>query len=262
VTLNITLVSAQAIYQCSDFRASVFDRATGTYRVKDDTTQKQVFLGTFRWNATVTFTGVASTSRIRVADWLAEQTRPMKGHVPFADLPKALAGAETWLRGVPAAIKAHTFVVAGYSSVDPIVALVSNFETVTGQQHPNPLHKVITTQFRPRNPQLIVTGAKAALAAEDRVLLLRRMRAEASADDMHALLADVIQRAACSAAAKNTISETCFTSHLLRDGMGMAYPHRLNESKEYCLRSLIGFRKWASSCGRPWTSQRGQSLSD
>jgi len=233
MTLNITLVSREAIYQSSDFRLSVFDTATGRYIPRDDVAQKQVFVSTFRWNATVTFTGVGATADIRVADWLAEQVRSFKGHVPFSDLLKALLGADSWLRTVPARDRRHTFVVAGFVSIYPIVALVSNFETVTAQAHPDPLKRLIVTQFRPRKPQLIITGQRAAVETTNRASLLRRVRAGAAAHEMHLQLAETNAVAARRPAARNTVSEACFTCHLSSDGTGEARAHGLDESQPY-----------------------------
>jgi hypothetical protein len=115
MTLNMTLVSRSAIYQCSDFRISAFDRRQRRYVVRDDLAQKQILLNRRNWSATVAFTGLGSTDTINVAEWLAEQSATLPYAASYDDLLEMLRGAAAWLRGVPLDAKLHTFVVAGYS---------------------------------------------------------------------------------------------------------------------------------------------------
>jgi hypothetical protein len=101
VTLNITVVSRDAIYQSSDFRLTLWDPRTRTYRLLDSKAQKQVPVFGYGWSASVCFTGVGSNRSVDTSEWLAEKVGRLGQHRSLDHVIQALQGADDWLRWVP-----------------------------------------------------------------------------------------------------------------------------------------------------------------
>jgi len=257
MTLNMTLVAPYAIYQCSDFQLSVWNTQKQKYDELPYVCQKQIFVNSFDWSATVTFTGLGSTRTIKVDKWLADQVISLPMDASYNDLIKRLFTATAWLRGVPEKDRRHTFIVTGFIGTAPIITLVSNFEDLDGAQLNTPKNDLFRSEKRPRNPRLVLTGWKQAVRKEDRLLLRNQIRRNILPQDFHDLLAKVNVRSAESDEAESTVSKACFTAHLLPDGTGESRPHGLSENEAYMPRFADPMVRFGLKL-RPALDERGR----
>ena len=142
MTLNITVLTRERIYQSGDFMIS--DLNTGapirSNSMKIVTIQNKNFTGL------LTYTGIGSwpldrdTSEI-VVGWLTEI-----GDRPRAEVVEMLGTrASEWIRSIwraTGSLRKHTFVLATFESGDAVVDVISNFEDaergmIAGQLYPS-----------------------------------------------------------------------------------------------------------------------------
>ena len=80
--MNITVVTRRCIYQSADYCLTNLI----TLKPLDFSSQKIVLKNTFRWSATVCFTGVGVTNGLIVGEWLAERMQSIQADDPFERL--------------------------------------------------------------------------------------------------------------------------------------------------------------------------------
>ena len=168
MTLNLTVTTPRCIYQSADFRLR--DWTTGDLR--DFETQKIVLVTKSRWTATVCFAGVGRTHKVNVGDWLAERIAAIESDDPFERLLDELLTANVWLSGASIPDKRHSFSVGAFVGVEPVFALVSNFETLAEPPAPSARSQLTVSQMRPSEPKTFVAGQ------QQEVSLLQRSQLE------------------------------------------------------------------------------------
>jgi hypothetical protein len=225
VSLSITLLSHNVIYQCGDFRLTDFR----TRQPLDFVSQKSIVLQRFGWTALVSFVGVGHTGQLDVAEWLAATTAQIPQDAAIDALGSALLEANDWLGLFPKR-HAHTFSVGAFVGVRPRAILVSNFESLHARPASTPGRNLKITQRFFGKPSILVTGQPGAVREEDRLWLLALLRESRPYLEVHQALADVNARAART---NPTISPACFTAHVSVTGEGEAIPHGLDEDREY-----------------------------
>jgi hypothetical protein len=235
MTLNITVVARDIVYQCSDFRLSSYDGRAGKYVPLDRYSQKQVFITTFDWTATVTFTGIGLTPRVDVADWLSQFAAECSPDAQLSDLSQYLLSGESWLSTVRTDDKRHTFVAAGFIGDRPFLMVVSNYQDVYGVSQARAGAKLQATYAYPTSvkPSVLVTGRSEAVSKETRLELRRRVRAAAARGVMHDYLAEINAAVALSPKAEGTVSPECFTADLRPDGQSEHRPHGVGDWDGY-----------------------------
>jgi len=225
MSLSITLLSRDSIFQCADFRLT--DRRTK--QPWDFVSQKVIVLNRFGWSAVVSFVGMGHTGQLDVAEWLASRTALIPHRAPVDELPAALLDANDWLQTLPGR-SPHTFTVGAFVGIQPRAVVVSNFESLHARPSSSPRERLEVSRCTFFKPSVLVTGRPSAVREEDRQWLLQLLRQGRPAREIHEALARVNARAA---RADDSISPGCFTAHLHITGEGEAMPHGLDESREY-----------------------------
>jgi hypothetical protein len=258
LTLNITVVSKNIAYQSSDFRLSTWDPVASAYRAFDSPADKQMPVFAYGWVATVCFTGVGRSRSLDTSAWLSDQIRRLQPTADFNELISALRGFETELQWVPRRDKRHTFTIVSFAGGRTELALVSNFEYLSGVREQAPSDRLFVTSRTVTRPLVIATGQREALAKHDRRFLLRsiprvptpppehvtpanlgeyqlsvRVGPEPSGLQMLQRLANVNARSAASPSAAMTVSRDCVVSALQSDGQAWFYPAGIPETQDY-----------------------------
>jgi hypothetical protein len=220
MTLNITLLGEEAIYQSADFR--LVDGETGD--LITDSSSKIVIVGEWDWNGSVTYTGVGrwrgkSTSDLLV-DWLTEQKVG----------PEELVGiieerGTAWLKRIhrdTGKWLLHSFVVAAFPAGRPTAWVISNFEDVRSLPRPTPAESLSVSDRSFRGaPQIIVTGQKPSV---DRATRRRLQRAASGRPDpgrIRRLLAEANEAAAKNPPSHDTVSAGCSVASIRSEGQGV-----------------------------------------
>lgn len=221
MTLNLTIAGPNAIYQCADFR--LWDWVTGKFT--DFDTQKIILVQTFGWAATVCFAGVGRTASTDVGEWLAALGRSITGDDPLDRLIDGLLDADSWLSVVEDRRRRHSFTVGVFVAGDPLVVLVSNFETTAGIVRNYPDRRLSASRFVPRKPRTFVAGARDAVTSAERRMLAQLAMRGTPPESMQDAMAALNQVASTRS---DTISVACFTFHLDSMRKGSGRPHGLD----------------------------------
>jgi hypothetical protein len=222
MTLNITIVSAGAVYQSTDFRLSVRDPGSRSYEPIKKIAHKHLTFMRPGWTALVAFAGIGLMSSFDVDAWLAKKERELAYTATYEDLIGLLSEANQWLRKVANADRYHTFTLAGFLGRQPFASLLSTYQTVTGQSVLAPHKELVLSTIRPRRPKLVLSGRVESVTGADRKRLLAAARQQAERQAMLALLAQTNVNAAHT---DRTVSEACWTSYLSRDGKSYGELH-------------------------------------
>jgi hypothetical protein len=185
MTLNITLASPTGIHQSTDFRL-MRPGAGGVMSRQSDASPKQVTidsgLGPDRWMATIAYTGIGAWRTLDTCSWMVRWLYP-SGEWPvdleFEEAVERIRSEGTkWLVQISRPAPQHSFIIGGWVSGKPQVALISNFECLrcaSGWRHPvgEACPSAVGTDLHvsracPRRPMVVVTGQRAAVSATDR----------------------------------------------------------------------------------------------
>lgn len=217
MTLIITVATPRCIYQSADYRLT--DLRTGATR--DFDTQKILFVNAFSWAASVCFAGVGRTQSVDVGEWLQQVTHAISPRDPFDALLKALMSADAWLAGLPPPNNRHSFSVGAFVGSRPVVALISNFESLSGDTRAVATAGLYIQQLEPSGPMTFVSGHREALPRDERRLLSRLAAHDPSIGAMNSALA----RANKIASGRSRyVSPGCFTAHVRNTGEGGGSP--------------------------------------
>lgn len=153
MSLNITVLSEEVIYQSGDFRLVDWRGQRVNFEA-----QKQIQITRFRWSAVVAFVGVGSVRNLIVSEWLAEKTGELAQDGDFGALIDVLLSADEWIQRLPLQRRLHTFSVGAFVGHRPLFAMVSNFEAVHARPSRLPRPRLRATYLRPRRERVFVTG--------------------------------------------------------------------------------------------------------
>jgi Tfp pilus assembly protein PilF len=220
VSLNITVVSREIIYQSGDFRLS--DRRGKPLILE---AQKQIPITRFGWSAVVAFVGVGSVDNLKVANWLIERIAAIPQSADFDALIAVLLSADEWLKRVELKWRFHTFSVGAFVGHHPLFAMVSNFEAVHTMPSRVVRPRLRATYLRPRRERVLVTGRPATVSRLERQSLVGLLRASETPEAVMNALARV--NAAAHTRDRNAISPHCFTSYVRHTGEGGGMIHGL-----------------------------------
>lgn len=169
VTLNITILTRQIIYQSADY--ALFDPQIKKPLQLPST--KAVVLNTFDWTGFITYTGIGRVGTKHTSEYIREWIRDLN-RPSFEDVVERIRDrASAWVQAVsPGQI--HTFVVAGFVDGFPKASVVSNFEKWHGYNlHKIAEHFVVSTVNSKQRPTIIVTGIRKAIPRQRRRALIR-----------------------------------------------------------------------------------------
>jgi len=234
MTLNLSLVSPSVVYQSADFKLT--DVRTG--RPRPYVAQKSIIRQGPGWTALIAFSGIGSARRVEVADWLADVTGPMFGAGTFDELLKRLTTAEQWLTQVPKSIdRRHTFSVVGFEGLRPVIALVSNWQSLDGPDQINVGRRFRITKARPRETRLYRSGSGAAsVSLHNRARLVGGVRSGLAPGAMLELLATTNEEVSLP---NRTVSAGCFAAWTTSTGSGGGRAFGVPEDTEYLPRFAI-----------------------
>jgi hypothetical protein len=218
MTLNITVLARDVIYQSADFRLS--DAKTNK-AYDDDPSTKAVMAWNLAWTGFITYTGVGRVGDRHTSDFVQEWLRNAND-ASFDEVVDRIrrTGAE-WIRRHARGHR-HTFVVAGFIDGVATAALISNFEQGPGRTAAAVSPDFAVTYFRARRrPEVLVTGRRQAVSRAARRRIARRV------DQAHTDPARVRRElAAATKEAANLhpqqISTDCFVYSQDAEGRGQA----------------------------------------
>jgi hypothetical protein len=223
VTLNTTVLTTDLIYQSADFR--ITGRPTHNHSPKIVTLMYPSFTGF------VTYAGIGSlwykaTSQL-IAKWLAGP----------ADLSMADVASVLQSKGAQLVAEAQrsthslgqmTFVLAGFEGGKPIVYVISNCETVSGQRYPTGRDLKITYRRirENRKATVIITGSGADYisSADQRRLAYAAARSPHDSGRIRRRLEEIhlaAEEAEKKRKRKSTISPHCMVVSFRSDGSGI-----------------------------------------
>ena len=220
MTLNLTVVSRERIYQCADYRLS----NPRTRQAIDIESPKIILVNAYRWSATVCYTGIAQIpDGTYVGDWLSALAKDISPNEPFNQLLDSIAGADSWLREYPLESRRISFSVGAFDVDQPVFALISNFEEPSGRMSQSVASTLTVHRVRPDKPKAYVAGLKTAVSRQDRRQLERLASHNPEISDMSMALVELNRRVA--SAWPNLVSAACFTTYLSHTGNGGGSPH-------------------------------------
>jgi hypothetical protein len=215
MTLNITILTPQVIYQSADY--ALFDPRAGKPLLMPST--KAVVLSSFDWTGFITYTGIGRVGNKHtseyVHEWVQNLDRPS-----FEDVVEMIRNrASLWVQAVKPGAP-QTFVVAAFVDGLPTAAVVSNFQKWHGADSTT-IDKdfAVSTVVAQGRTEVIVTGIRDAVPRPRR-RALQRLAKEYSHDGIR------VRRAMAEATRDGArrypgrISEDCFVYSQDSGGQG------------------------------------------
>ena len=216
MTLNITVLTSDMIYQSADYRLSVDGKRLDIYSTKTIT------LDYFNWTGFVTYTGIGRVgtkdTAVYVTEWLTGEHK-----ASFADVVELIRGKATqWMSEVIHRSR-HTFIVAAFVDGIAKAAVISNFQEWNGtsivdmESISHDFH--ISVAEVSGGPQILVTGISQIVPSQSRRELSRFIKRYSTDPSRIRRELAKINRAA-SEEEPEKISPECnvFSQH--RDGRG------------------------------------------
>jgi hypothetical protein len=223
VTLKVTILTPNVIYQSADFRLVNFQ----TGKVITDRSAKTVTLTYWSWDGFITYTGVGrwrgrDVSEL-IAEWLTGVESPSMTDV--ADIVAA-KGTELlrYLEKLYASRMRHTFTLVGFEGGQARVCVISNFEDCRNKSKDTiDDYLTVTTRGLRKSERaiVIVTGRKKAVPLSER-RMLGSVAAQYPEDSLRVRrrLEKLNRAAASSPDSGGAISEDCLVVSFRADGTG------------------------------------------
>lgn len=221
MTLNITVMTPDVVYQSADFRLSDLT----TWKPFTYDSRKIVQLQYENWQGFVTYTGIGSWDNKNTSEWITEWLDGQPGLSPD-EVSQILAREMTRELKQFTSKQRHTFVLVAFHGGKPITIVTSNFENAFGKS--TTIRDALSVSRREMTTSeksvLLVTGISGSVSDVQRVALKRlAQRHPDQAGKFRQLLEKVNDEASKSTAAGNGISEDCAVYCLKSDGTGTTY---------------------------------------
>jgi Flp pilus assembly protein TadD len=223
MTLNITVVTPRCIYQSADYR--LLDLQTG--KTYDFQTQKIIPVNCFRWSATVCFSGVGRTHDLDVSVWLNNCLRSVGMNEPFDRLLDEIMRANEWLSAVSPPHNKHSFSIGAFIGSEPVFALISNFEQLSGPVLPTASPQLSKYVMRVNRARTFVSGQRQAVTRHERKRLSNLAVREPEPQEMYNALFELNREVATRRT--TLVSPACFTTHLRLTGDGGGQAHGIGD---------------------------------
>jgi hypothetical protein len=221
MTLNLTLLTTEAIYQSADFQLT----DGNTNEPLHTESMKLVTVHYPDWEGFVTYTGVGRWQQRDTAEWIVEWLTGLEDASPDAVIGRLRERGTALLRDIERAPRGrrhpHTFVFAAFVKGRPRVATISNFEDCAGRSDASPSAELREDSRECRRPFLLATGQKQAVKRASRRELERvAARSDTSPARIRNALTEMNAKAAKSPEARGTVSVGCSVTSFRRDGSG------------------------------------------
>jgi hypothetical protein len=222
MTLVISLITANAIYQSADHRLS--DGVTG--RVLRDNSTKVVVLQYSDWDGFLTYTGIGSYYDRDTSEFALEWLAGTHDAKPADVVSRLQERGRTWLQQVERSSRRqwkHTFVLAAFEDRVPQISLISNCEDVSGRQDVNGSSTLrVTTKRFGGEPFMVACGSGApSITREQRRRLVHL--GKHTPDDgprFRQRLREINREVAGRPASRETVSQSCSAFSMRADGRG------------------------------------------
>jgi hypothetical protein len=222
MTLNLTLLTADAIYQSADFQLT-----DGTTNAPLHTeSMKLVTVHYPSWEGFVTYTGVGRWQGRDTAEWIVKWLTGLEDASPDQVIDRLRERGTAFLRDIERSPGGrrhpHTFVFASFVDGGPRVATISNFEDCGGRSDASPSVELrVDSRVMRQRPLLLPTGRKRSIRRASRRELERvAARSDTSPARIRYALTRMNAEAAASPEAAGTVSVGCSVSSFRRDGSG------------------------------------------
>jgi hypothetical protein len=223
MTLNITVLTPDVIYQSADFRLTNAD--TGTWIT--DASRKLISLQYSDWDGLITYTGLGRWRGRDVSQWIADWVTGVNDATPDWMAARIAERGDLLLNEVLARTGTrfrHTFVLAAFIAGRVHAYLISNFEN--GRSRPrasaDPLLQVTPLVLSTyRRSRVVVTGASTAVTRVQRGQLERLVAAHpGEGTRLRHALERINAVAANTPQAAGLISPECVVVSFRSDGAG------------------------------------------
>jgi len=216
MTLNITVVSPAAIHQSADLQISRTQQdAEGNWIEFQPNSSKIIPIRYEKWSGLLTYCGIGLWRGKRTDEYAAEWLAGLpKSSTTFRDVVERIRDQGTpWVANISESLRQtipHSFVLAGFEGGVPLYAIVSNYQSLTGDI--KPVTKELRADIRSTtNVHVLVTGIRNAVPSEKKRKLKHLARIGSAGNVIRYELAKVNQLAAQSKEGKKGISAACLT---------------------------------------------------
>ncbi len=224
MTLNITVLTPNTIYQSADFKLTDFD----TGEPQPDPSPKTVKLTFSSWWGFITYTGVGKWRDRDVSSLIVDWLTGADPELNMADTAQIVQakGAELlqdYERFYPR--RRHTFTLAGFEGDQARAYVISNFEDCYGHSRSTlDDHLTVTTRSIRRGTKatVIVTGYKSAVPPNKR-RLLGRLAANYPDDGLRIRRRMAELNAEAAPNTQDKVSEECVVLSFRIDGTGIMF---------------------------------------
>jgi hypothetical protein len=220
MTLALTILGADAIYQSADLRLTNGD----TGRVITDSSTKLVVVGDFEWKGFVSYTGLGRWRGRDTSQWVVDWMTGIPDSSPPAVVARLVEAGTAWLAEIEHLTRRrhrHTFTVVGFVRGVATAWIVSNFEDARGISRPRADGHLTSSLRRfDGRPRLVVTGQKGAVERLTRRRLERLVTRRPDPSRMRQMLTLANEAAALSPASRGTVSKGCTVVSMRADGHG------------------------------------------
>lgn len=219
MTLNLSLVTSRGIHQSADFRLTDL---TSKQSISNHSA-KVIQLRYQDWFASLTYCGIGKWEGRDTYEWLSDWLKHEWDESKTIDevIHTIQSQGTKWLQRISRQLgymPIHSFVLAGFSSGNAIIALISNFERVDADQRTSPLPSLEISQTVVKRSRLVINGIPQAVADKDKKLLKSLDDPTIDIEEIQRILAQVNARASSSRKSQGGISESCWAYSLMPDG--------------------------------------------
>ena len=221
MTLNITVLTREAVFQSADFRLT--NAETG--KLMDNNSQKVMNISYNRWGGLLTYTGLGKwggkDAGVWLTEWLSEDSALTLDDVTKIITERAYEVLSK-LRSPKGDIFHHTFVIALFDEGRPCVVTVSTFEDLFSKPRSRAILPLVVSKRMLRSTSqdalVVVTGQRQAVE-RSHIRMLKRLGRNTPIDETEA--PRLIQAANVAASTRcESVSEDCAVAALFLDGRG------------------------------------------
>jgi probable HAF family extracellular repeat protein len=229
MTLNITILSPSAIHQSADFQLTDLKKdADGNWKVLENA-PKIVALRFGRWSGLLTYCGMGKWDGVRTDQRVSEWLSCISKDATFDDVVQTVRReGSLWIEKINRSrkkIERHSFVLAGFEDGNLRYAIISNYQTLTGEISP-PVNDLQVEARATTGVHVFVTGARDAVTGDEKRFLKRLARSGTDFGAIQHHLAVINRRAAGPGrGAKKGISEPCLTYTCVPNGTQWSRVH-------------------------------------
>lgn len=232
MTLNVTIISPNGIYQSSDLRLSDIKIGAGQkFTPLDEHSPKLITLQYSLWNGYLTYCGIGKWQHKATFETATEWIVALGPSPTFDDVAHAIEmQGSTWINSIQAScreFKPHTFILAAFEQQTPRISIISNTHSTKGsiaRLHNAGLRASFGTDT---GTHVYVTGIDNSVLKEDRIALKRLIRTGADPKVVRYKLANLNEAASLRIEARNGIGKSCmcYSLNSLGEGAGEIHGH-------------------------------------